>query len=365
MEALSEIMRDDDEAKFRVPAGKVLVRQDELSEWIAGLDQYRSGGRGGADRGSYLRLYNGGRFTIDRIGRGGFAVSNWSACLLGGIQPEPIQRIARDAADDGLLQRFLFVVPSAQGDGQDRAPDQQAIARYGSLFPALAVLGPPRGMNGLVQSVLLDAGAHRHRERVNAMAKTQASLPDVSPRLQAALGKWPGTFARLLLVFHLVDIADAHAQGRQSPPPLVIPEDTARRTASFMLDVLLPHLLRAEAVLYSTTQTGHAHWIAGYILATKEAADTLKVTARDIQRSYRALKAPEQRRELVSVMSSLEVAGWVRAEWPDNPAIPVTTWHVNPTLHDTFARRAADERLRRDAARAELMRNVQAARDEA
>lgn len=355
IEALSEILRTDDEAKFRVPAGKVLVRQDELSEWAASLDQYKAGGRGGADRGAFLRAYNGGRFTVDRVGRGSFAIPNWSVCILGGIQPEPIQRIARDAADDGLLQRFLFVVPAQRSEGEDRAPSQAAIKRYDDLFPALAVLGPPKRLTGEPQVVTLHAGAHQHRERVNSVIKAQASMPDTTNRLQAALGKWPGTFARLLLVFHLVNIADAHARGVQPQPMEVVPEETARRTAAFMLDVLLPHLLRAEAVLFSTVQTNHAQWVAGYILASKAASDTLKVTARDIQRAYRPLKAPEQRRELVNVMSSLEVMGWLRAEWPDNPAIPVTTWHVNPMLHQTFAKRATEERARRDAAKAEAI----------
>ena len=142
IEALSEALRSDSEAKQRAAAGKVLLRQDEMAEWIAGFDRYRTGGRGGADRGAFLRLYNGGRYTIDRVGRGSFAVCNWSACVLGGIQPEPIQRIAREAADDGLLQRFMFCVPAPHHDGEDRAPDQDALSRYAALFPALAALHP-------------------------------------------------------------------------------------------------------------------------------------------------------------------------------------------------------------------------------
>jgi hypothetical protein len=111
MEAISEVLRDDDDARQKAPAGKVLARHDEMSEYFGNLDRYKAGGRGGGDRGAYLRLYNGGRYVIDRIGRGTFAVSNWSACFLGGIQPGPIQRIAKDTDDDGLLQRLLYCVP--------------------------------------------------------------------------------------------------------------------------------------------------------------------------------------------------------------------------------------------------------------
>ena len=111
-EALSEVLRDDSEAKFNAPLRKVLCRHDEMSEFFAGLDRYKAGGKGGSERGSYLRLYNGGPHTVDRIGRGSFFIPNWSATFLGGVQPGPIQRIARDAAEDGLLQRFSFAVPS-------------------------------------------------------------------------------------------------------------------------------------------------------------------------------------------------------------------------------------------------------------
>jgi hypothetical protein len=104
--ALSEVLRTDEDARQRAPAGKVLVRQDEMAEWIAGFDRYRSGGRGGADRGSYLRLYNGDRYTIDRIGRGRFAIPNGQLASWAVSQAEPIQRIARESADNGLLQRL-------------------------------------------------------------------------------------------------------------------------------------------------------------------------------------------------------------------------------------------------------------------
>ena len=72
VEALSEVLREDEDAKHHAPLGRVLLRQDEFAEWLATFDRYRSGGRGGADRGAYLRLYNGGRHTVDRVTRGSF-----------------------------------------------------------------------------------------------------------------------------------------------------------------------------------------------------------------------------------------------------------------------------------------------------
>lgn len=363
IEALTEVLRDDFQATQIAPASKVLVRQDEMAGWIGDMDRYKAGGKGGGDRGHYLKLFNGGRAVIDRIGRGAFAVPNWSACILGGIQPEPIQRIARDADDDGLLQRFLFCLPSAQRTGQDRRPDGEAIRRYGALFPALAALRPAETMDGSPQVVVLHAEAQRHRAAINDLLKAQAAWPDATPRLKAALAKWPGIFARLALTFHLIEIADCRASGRDAPILNVLTPEAARKAASYMEQVLLPHMLRAEALLFLTPQTGHARWIAGFILSNEDVLKAGRVGMRDVTRAYGALRAPEHHRELRAVMQSLETMGWLRAEPPSNVAKEISHWQVNPELAAVFAVRAEAERTRRRQAQeetAEIIRRKRA-----
>ena len=358
IEALSEALRDDDEAHQYAPAHKVLARHDEMAEFIANLDRYRTGGRGGGDRGAYLRLYNGGRYVLDRIGRGSFAIPNWSACLLGGIQPEPIQRIAKSCEDDGLLQRFMYCVPGGCPPGLDRKPDPHAVHRYAALFPILAALHPTRSVDGDPAAVVLHEQAHQHREDINALTRAMMALPDTSPRLQAALGKWPGLFARLCLTFHVIDIADARRMGATPPHMDVVPEETARRVADFMHEVLLPNLLRAEAVMFATVQTTHAQWIAGLILAHRMD----RITTRDVVRAYGALRSPEARDELAAVMASLVAIGWLEPEAPRNPVKPVFAWSVNPAVHIAFEARAERERKRRDIARDQLTADIEVLR---
>jgi uncharacterized protein DUF3987/primase-like protein len=218
VEALSEVLRDDDDARQRAPAHKVLVRQDEMSEFFANLDRYRAGGNGGGDRGAYLRLFNGGPYSIDRISRGSFNVPNWSAGFLGGMQPGPIQKIAKDATEDGLLQRFLYAVPGPQDvKGVDRAPLSPARAQYNALFPALTALHPPRRPDGKHVQVVFHLDAHQYREAVDTKAEIMALMPDTSIHLQSAYGKWPGLFARIALTFHLIEIADARTNNNIGP----------------------------------------------------------------------------------------------------------------------------------------------------
>ncbi|MGK7871197.1 DUF3987 domain-containing protein [Falsiroseomonas sp. E2-1-a20] len=351
VEALSEVLRDDLEAKQRAPLGRVLLRQDEMSEWLANFDRYRGGGRGGGDRGAYLRLYNGGRYVVDRVGRGSFAVPSWSACMLGGIQPEPIQRIAREAADDGLLQRFIYCVPGPQNRGEDRMPLRAALDRYEALIPALAAFRPSRCRFGSATAnddeqtppIVLAGGAHRHRHAVDKMVEAVAALPDVTNRLRAALGKWNGLFARLCLTFHMIAAADARLNAQDGPPIAVLHEDTAARVAALMRDVLLPHLLRAEALMFSSAQTGHARWIAGYILSKGQP----RIAMRDLVQAYGPLRAPEARRERLEVMESLVAVGWLLPEPQSNPARDPAGSLVNPLVHTLFAARAERERTSR------------------
>jgi hypothetical protein len=350
-EALSEVLRDDDEARMHAPAKKILSRHDEMSEFFGGLDRYKAGGKGGSERGAYLRLYNGGRYTIDRVGRGSFAVPNWSACFLGGVQPGPIQRIARDAAEDGLLQRFIYCVPGAQRQGIDREPDHVALARYSALFPALVAMKPSRvTASGNNQQVVFHADAHQHREAIDNLARVLGAMPDTTARLQASLGKWPGLFARLCLTFHLIDIADRRARGEPTPPLHIIAEATARQVADYMREIILPHMMRADSIMFATDQTGHARWIAGFILAQQSE----RITTRDIVASYRALRAPEARRELETVMASLVAVSWLDPVEPTSPTKGVTTWRVNPAVHVQYAQRAAGEAARRAQVRKQL-----------
>ena len=96
--------------------------------------------------------------------------------------------------------------------------------------------------------------------------------------------------------------------------------------------------------MFATEQTGHACWIAGFILSSGNE----RIAARDIIRAYRPLRAPENRRELLAVMDSLEAMGWVRPETQLDSRPPVA-WHVNPKVHSHFAERAKQERARREA----------------
>jgi hypothetical protein len=63
-------------------------------------------------------------------------IENLSVSLLGGIQPEPIRKIAEDTVDDGLLQRLIPIVLRHASAGKD-LPTGQAAQRYDHLVERL------------------------------------------------------------------------------------------------------------------------------------------------------------------------------------------------------------------------------------
>jgi hypothetical protein len=117
-----------------------------------------------------------------------------------------------------------------------------------------------------------------------------------------------------------------------------------------MEEIVLPHLLRADALMFQSTQTNHARWIAGFILAKGKS----RIAVRDVVANYRELRAPEALKELHASMEGLVSMGWLQAEEPSNPSRQPTAWTVNPMVLARLAERGAQERDRRKRAQEEV-----------
>jgi hypothetical protein len=334
-ESLSEILVDN-------PGGILCIR-DELSGWFGSFDVYRERGSD-KDRGDWLELFNGGPRAIDRIRRGAVAVPNWSACLLGGIQPEPMRRLAGKMVDDGLAQRFLVVHAHRTGEGQDRKPDDKAIQAYARLIEKLVTFRPdPDG-----KPVTLSPEAHREREFVQQIVSKIMILPDTSPAFRAHLAKWPGIIARLMLAYHL-----AECLGGNRAPSGSVSGETAARVARLALDFLLPHAAAFYSSLFGAgDMTTHARWVAGFILAHR----LERITPRDIYRSYRDLRGHPD--DIVRVLALLELAGWI-GPVEEGKGKPPRQWTVNEAVHAAFAERGEAEKQRRDAEKARIQQAAQ------
>ncbi len=327
VEALSEILSK--------ATGGLLEVHDELSTWFGNFDAYRTV-KHGKDRSLYMEAYNGGPQLVDRIGRGSVFVPNWSLSLVGGIQPEPMKRLAGQIKDDGLIQRFMVVFTQRGGDTIDRAPNEALATAYDRTIRLLATwdIGGPDAR----RLFTLSAGAHACREAVNHRVQQVRLMPWVSPAFHAHLAKWEGLFPRLLLLWHLIEHAETLSQVADD-----ISAANAERVATFMLDFLLPHASRFYVeLLQETAEETSIQWLAGHILAHA----LTSITARDIGRAYRLLRGKPK--EIQTVMEHLTALGWVRPTNESRSRGP-SHWQVNPHVSVVFAEHAMAERARRQA----------------
>jgi Protein of unknown function (DUF3987) len=316
IEAAQEVLKDS-------PDG-VLCIQDELAGWFGAMDKYA--GRGAAkDRGFWLQSFHGGPYAVNRISRGHFMIENLSISLLGGIQPDPIRKVAADTIDDGLLQRLIPIVLCRGSAGKD-APTSRAAARYNKLVEWL------RERERLPAPLQFNDAALVIREELEQRHLDLMAYEVINRKLAAHIGKYDGLFARLCLLWHCIEGTEG----------LVVTEHTARRVADFIRRFLLPHATGFYAgMLELSDNHDRLTKVAGHILAKK----LPRITNRDVQRGNNAMRGLE-RQEIENIFDQLEALGWVfRTPGPykSNPL----HWLVNPEVHRRFAERAARETTER------------------
>jgi hypothetical protein len=334
VEALQEAVKGNPDGVLKV--------HDELAGFFGSMERYNNRA-GNSNRAFYLQAYNGGQYVLDRVGRGPFRFENLSMCVLGGIQPDVMRSIAADSIEDGLIQRIIPVMLRDAEAGKD-VPGGPAGARYDRLVASLHDRAEPP-----LEPLQFDDAARAIREGLEREhVKLVRYYAGFNKRLAAHIGKYDGLFARLCLLWHHIEDANASA----------VMGNTAHRVAQFMHKFMLPH---AAAFYTSILGVADNHdsvcQVAGYILAKK----LTRVTSRDVQRGIAAMSGLK-RQELEMIYDQLESLGWLsRVQGPRRDS---AHWVVNPEVHRKFAKRAARETAARAAGRETIMQKTAECRGE-
>ena len=322
VEKLGEIMRDN-------PRG-VLAFRDELTGLLRGLD------RDGQEqaRAFYLEAWNGdGSFTFDRIARGSVRLSGMCLSVLGGIQPGPLGDYQRATAgagkgDDGLLQRFQFVVwPDMPRTWRkvSRWPDTPAKRDAHAVFARLdgidaAAVGAEEPDDAGVPFLRFDAGGQAAFDGWRAALEDRLRSGELPAGLGAHLGKYRSLVPTLALLTHL-------AEGGTGP----IPADAATRAVAWA-DYLEGHAGR----LYAATarpELKAAEDLRRKIV--KDAADPAGLlrdgfAARDVYRN--GVAGLGTAAEAAAALSLLVDLGVLAEERRDAGTKSRTVYRVNPKV---------------------------------
>jgi phage/plasmid primase-like uncharacterized protein len=329
VESLRETLKEN-------PLGVGIIK-DELSGWITAFDAYKYTKKGSADRPHFCELYQGGPKVFDRVSNRNLFVENWGASIIGGIQPGPVQRLMGNITDDGLIARFIFCHAGRSDQDIDRAP-HACCETYSQAVKQLPKLKPQ--FNNTREVFTFDETGIEYRKQISNTCRMIQILPETGEALAAHLNKWEAIFARISLVYHILESV---ARGKQ-PDPRIDPK-VAEMAGRLMIDFLLPNSIRFyNETIDDGSHMGHAKWVAGYILSRK----IQHTTPRDLQRSYRPFR--NNRKTIFNPMHTLYLSGWVQKEDHGKRI----TWHVNPMVHDKFAEQAKLEKDRREKERLEV-----------
>jgi hypothetical protein len=322
----------------------IISLQDELSGWFGAMDKYNSGRGAAADRAFWLQAFNGGAYAVDRVTRGLVSIPALSIGLLGGIQPDPMRKIANDLADDGLIQRFLPIILRPARVGRD-VPAGDHARNYSTLVERLNRLRPLRRSGNLagIAPVRFDDQAQLVRDRFEVENfELQSALETVSPKLAAHFGKHEGIFARLCLLWHCIEATDEFKP--------TISGEVAERVASFMASYLRP-----SAIAFYSDILGVAggHEVLMEIASIIVSERLEEVTARDVSRPSRAVRGRSVD-EILRHCQKLESFGCLE---PIEPRAKSNSprWRVVAAVHEMFADRGRQEKERREAARRVVM----------
>lgn len=321
---------------FRGTSNGLIVAADELSGWFGALDKYGGSKGASADRAFWLQAFNGGSYPVNRIGRGSFMLPNLSASILGGIQPDAIRRIAGDAVDDGLLQRFLPIVLRTAALGEDEPIPGQA-AQYEMATHAVRHAHATKSLrfDAAAQSIFREVQARHHR---------LGSIEMLNKKLAAHIGKLDGIFARLCVVWHVM--SDPW-QINVSP---TIGAPVAVQVERFLRVFLLPHAFAFySSVLGMSDEQDQLEAIGGYILAHR----LDKIDHRTVQRSVRSCRKLD-RFHTRPLFETLAAMNWLAAVDDPEKRNGEPLWMVNPYIYQLFAERADMEEKRRLQARATI-----------
>jgi len=336
IEALQEILAQNHDG--------ILVIRDELSAWIGSMEKYASGKGAAVDRGFWLEAWNGGPYTVDRVGRGSTYIPNLSVSLIGGIQPDVLSRDIKSMHHDGTLQRFLPVILRTASVGEDKPFDFVLRIKYSQLINTLSKLAPSDGT-----PVLFDDVSQNIRRAFAEHVSSLARADELGKHFTAWAGKLDGMFARLCLTFHCIEAASGWPV---STPPPTVTEHVTGMVDRFMRHYLIPHGMHFFCTILADGDTlGHTRDIAGLILSQKWG----RVRRSDLTRNYRPAKNARGR-EIDEWLDNLVGFGWLEPEHAEGGK--VKAWTVNPLVHVKFKVRADSERAERSARRKVLVENV-------
>jgi hypothetical protein len=339
IEAMSEVLKD-------TPRG-VLIATDEIESWLGSMDAYRAKG-GSRDRGEYLRMFDGGPHTIERIQRGSVHIPNWGCSILTATTPTVMHKLGKQLPEDGLMQRFITIVSPRQQDGVQVPGIDIERHKQEVLIGQLHNLAPLR--NGKLYMTPEANLLFRAWRRENI--REQEGFESIDPGLSAHVAKHPTLALRLALLFHCAEILSDESEVDRHPENCNVSEASMKLAIRFLKRSQSHALALYLAIKGESDVMDLARRAAKTILARK----LLKFARRDLVQNG-AFRGADPRRQ-DEALRLLEDLSWVRPARGRGEGSRPTHFDVNPAIQIKFSDLAEEETERRRRVREAIAESV-------
>jgi Protein of unknown function (DUF3987)/Primase C terminal 2 (PriCT-2) len=304
----------------------MLSEHDELAGWIGRMERYHTAGKGASsDRAFYLRCWNGGSYTIDRVKSGEILVPNASLSILGGIQPKRLDEL-QGLTSDGLLQRFAITFMQAPKEPQDVDCTEVTNAYTALVYDLLKLPGQRFYLTERAADAMAELQRHLYGlERVGA-ALTEA--------FEGHIGKLKAYAGVFTLILHLI------GNPTEAMKLTAIGRPAVEKAARLIKEFLLPHAY--EFYGRCEGEGEQLRKIASFVLTCGKNRLRLADFTNNV-RDCRGKKVVEINQQV----SPLVAGDWLT---PIDHGPACRAWRVNRDIIDKqFAARMASERQSKGA----------------
>ena len=335
IEALQEVLKKDPKC--------ILLERDEL---IGMLVQWEMKGHE-MDRSFYLEAHAGLRgYCGVRVVRGEFRIPMLCLSLYGGIQPIKLVQYLRDPeinlSHDGAIQRFqLLVYPDAIKDYTytDQSENTEAKNRFFAVLEEIANTKDFQDFGAIVTEYdnvpffTFDNEAQQiFKHWLIANENKIANEPVYA--MKEHLAKFPDLFARLCVIFHVIELADNSVRNQGSKKQKYVPARHANLALQWC-NYLESHARRIYALANNPSLA------AALVLSHKLQDPDVSLgdwpengfTAYDLERKHwTGLNLPSL---INSALARLEESHWIRVKEaipPKTIGRPTIRYEINPEI---------------------------------
>ncbi|SDY22504.1 DUF3987 domain-containing protein [Thermoactinomyces sp. DSM 45892] len=197
----------------------LVLKADELSGWIRGMNQYKGGK--GDDREQYLSLWSGTDIKVNRVRDNGepIFIPKPFFAVTGNIPPDIVPTLEDEqGSEDGFIHRILFSYPDAQDPAEWTwtGVSPEAVQGYTSILERLYKLNHIEvGTKQKAKILPLSREAKKWWEEWYSIHITEMKDEDFPHKLRGPWAKMPNQMARIALIIHMARVVCDEAEDEE------------------------------------------------------------------------------------------------------------------------------------------------------